>query len=75
MTENSYKFYIGVDVSKHKLDVALSHEKPLLEVSNNALGWKELIKQLPNKKQSFDCLGSEWWLREIDGRLLAVKTV
>lgn len=52
MTENSYKFYIGVDVSKHKLDVVLSHETHVLEVSNTELGLKELIKQLPNKKQS-----------------------
>jgi transposase len=52
MTENLYKFYIGVDVSKAKLDVALSTSDSILQFSNNQAGFKELIKYLPSKRAS-----------------------
>ena len=52
MTKNAYKFYIGVDISKAKLDVALGNNNSLLQVSNDQQGLKELIKQLPAKKRS-----------------------
>lgn len=52
MTKNAYKFYIGVDISKAKLDVALGTNNSLLQVSNDQQGLKDLIKQLPAKKRS-----------------------
>lgn len=52
MTNNVYKFYIGVDVSKAKLDIALSNNNSLLQVPNDESGLKDLIKQLSTKKHS-----------------------
>lgn len=52
MTENVYKFYIGIDVSKVKLDVALSNNPSITQFSNDEEGLKELIKTLPSKKRS-----------------------
>jgi transposase len=52
MTENTYKHYIGIDVSKNKLDVVISSSDTLLQISNNEEGLKELIKHLPSKKNS-----------------------
>jgi transposase len=50
MTNSTYKFYVGIDVSKNKLDIAISNNGVLLQVSNDQDGLKELIKQLPSKK-------------------------
>lgn len=47
-----YKFYIGIDVSKSKLDVAINNNNSLLQFSNDQDGLKELIKLLPLKKRS-----------------------
>lgn len=52
MAEQKYKFHIGIDVSKNKLDVAMSHSDSLFQTPNHELGFKELIKSLPNKKHS-----------------------
>lgn len=52
MSDQTYKFYIGIDISKHKLDVAISNAHNVLQFINNEAGFKELIKQLPNKKHS-----------------------
>lgn len=52
MTNKGYKFYIGLDVSKAKLDVSMSHDDALLQISNDEAGLKELIKKLPSKKSS-----------------------
>jgi transposase len=51
MSDQMYKFYIGIDVSKHKLDVAISDDD-CLQVENSEIGFKELIKKLPNKKRT-----------------------
>ena len=52
MTDQTYKFYIGIDVSKHKLDIVISNSPNILQFTNNEAGFKELIKQLPSKKHS-----------------------
>lgn len=52
MTDNTYKFYVGIDVSKTILDVAISNNNSLLQFSNDETGFKELIKVLPNKKHT-----------------------
>lgn len=52
MTNSTYKFYIGIDVSKAKLDIALSNKNSLLQFENNQQGIKDLIKQLPARKSS-----------------------
>jgi transposase len=51
MTENRYKFYIGIDVSKATLDVAISDHQTFT-FSNNENGLKELIQMRLNKKHS-----------------------
>jgi len=50
MSDQMYKFHVGIDVSKRKLDVAISNSHHLLQVANEEAGFKELIKKLPNKK-------------------------
>jgi len=52
MANNSYKFYIGVDVSKAKLDIAISNSDSLLQTTNDRDGLKNLVKRLPAKKRS-----------------------
>src|SRR5438552_12831432 len=52
MSENAYKFYVGIDVSKATLDVAITTNQSLLKFSNNEDGLKELVKVLPLKKSS-----------------------
>lgn len=52
MSKNSYKFYIGIDVSKAKLDVAMGGGKAPLLVLNDPDGLKRLVKQLPTKEES-----------------------
>jgi transposase len=52
MTNSKHKFYIGVDVSKAKLDVALSNSNSLLQFTNDQQGLKDFVKQLPRKKHS-----------------------
>jgi transposase len=52
MTKNTYKFYIGMDVAKAKLDVAISTDTTLFQFSNDEKGLKDLCKILPAKKQS-----------------------
>lgn len=52
MTDNVYKFYVGIDVSKAMLDIAVSHNEGLLQFSNDEDGLKELIKILPTKKRT-----------------------
>ncbi len=52
MAYNRYKFYVGIDVSKSKLDSFMSTTNSLLQFSNDQDGLKELIKILPSKKNS-----------------------
>lgn len=50
MTKNPYKFYVGIDVAKMKLDVAQSKNNELFQATNDENGFKELVKKLPSKK-------------------------
>lgn len=52
MTQDSYKFYVGIDVSKNKLDVSISNNNSILQFENNENGFKEFIKVLPTKKNT-----------------------
>lgn len=52
MKDKSYKFYVGIDVSKSKLDIFLSNRNSLLQILNDESGLKELVKALPSKKSS-----------------------
>lgn len=52
MTDNAYKFYVGIDVSKAMLDVAIINNQTLLKFSNDEAGCEELVKVLPSKKNS-----------------------
>ena len=52
MIDQTYKFYIGVDVAKAKLDVAISRGNVMTQTSNDEQGLLNLIKQLPPKKSS-----------------------
>jgi transposase len=53
MTDKSYKFYVGIDISKAFLDVSLDGSNQLFQYSNDETGLKNLIKVLPANK---DCL-------------------
>lgn len=52
MNEKSYKFHVGIDVSKAILDIAISNNNSLLQFPNNEEGLKALVKALPSKKQT-----------------------
>jgi transposase len=52
MTNKAYKVYVGVDVSKAKLDVSISNHTSIVTVSNDEDGVKELIKLVFCKKSS-----------------------
>lgn len=52
MTKKSYKVYVGIDVSKAKLDVSISEHSSLLQFSNDEIGLKALTQLLPSKKNS-----------------------
>lgn len=52
MSEKSYNFYMGIDVSKKQLDIALSTSNTLLAFANDVAGLKKLIKLLPDKSHS-----------------------
>jgi transposase len=53
MKEKSYKIYIGIDVSKKFLDIAVNEEDPIYRFENNESGLKKLGMILPADK---DCL-------------------
>jgi len=52
MNDNAYKYYVGIDVSKAMLDVAISNNPSLFKFSNDEESFKELIKVLPPRKNS-----------------------
>lgn len=52
MTDNVYKFYVGIDVSKAMLDVSISNNNSLLMFSNDEDGVKKLTKMLSAKKHT-----------------------
>lgn len=52
MSERSYDFYMGIDVSKKQLDVAINTRPTVLGFGNEVAGFKELIKLLPDKGHS-----------------------
>lgn len=43
---------VGIDVSKHRLDVAFSDAQPSLAVGNDAAGWTQLVRSLSDAKPS-----------------------
>lgn len=47
MTQQSFSNYVGIDVSKNKLDVFILPEKKHFTVDNSEEGMNELIKKLP----------------------------
>ena len=48
MNNNKYNCYIGVDVSKKILDVALGSS--FFQVENSISGYKDLFKHIPKKE-------------------------
>ena len=69
MNKKTYKFYVGIDVSKTFLDVALNEDGQLHQFSNDEDGFRKLIKVLPSDKDSliimeatggYERLGSKW---------------
>jgi transposase len=53
MTKNLYKFYIGVDVSKAKLDVVMSHpDNAFLQFANTPEGLANFVKKLPQTEET-----------------------
>jgi transposase len=52
MTKSAYKYYVGIDVAKAKLDIATSVNNDHLEISNDQESLNQLIKKLPSKKST-----------------------
>lgn len=73
MTNNVYKFHIGIDVSKAKLDVAMSNNNLFLQTSNNKRGFEELVKSLPSKKQTLIVLEATGGYEKIVANYLRQK--
>ncbi len=51
MTKIDYKFNIGIDVSKQKLDVSFN-DKEIAIFENNEQGFKQLLKLIKNKENT-----------------------
>ena len=51
MTNISYAFNIGIDISKKKLDISFS-DNETVSYDNNLSGFKQLSKQISNKKST-----------------------
>jgi transposase len=51
MTNTTYHFNIGVDISKQKLDVSFSDQR-VASFENNLAGFKVLLKEIKNKSQT-----------------------
>jgi transposase len=52
MTKSAYKYYVGIDVAKNQLDIAINVNNDLSQFSNDLEGFKELTKKLPSKKST-----------------------
>lgn len=50
MNEKAYKIYIGIDVSKKFLDIAINEDGPVCRFENSESGFKKLGKILPAEK-------------------------
>src|SRR3989338_1769714 len=50
MAKKLYKFYVGIDIAKQKLDIAISNHSELFQIINDEQGFKELVEKLPAKK-------------------------
>jgi transposase len=46
MTDNKVEYFVGIDVSKTILDVAIWESEVYWQFGNEAEGWQELIKRL-----------------------------
>jgi len=72
MNGKSYNFHVGIDISKQSLDVAISTDDKIRQVSNNLLGWKELPRFFPSKDSTLVVIeatggyekGVAGWLRK-----------
>jgi transposase len=51
MNKKLYECYIGIDVSKVRLDVSCSHRDGALQFSNDEVGLKAFVKKLPKKRK------------------------
>lgn len=52
MEQTDYKIYIGIDVSKAKLDIQYEDSSPLVTISNQKGDFKRLNRYLPRDKKS-----------------------
>lgn len=70
MTKKSYKYYVGIDVSKAKLDIVLSQEGKVITCCNKEKDIKELTKQLPNAQDSLVVLEATGGYERLASRTL-----
>ena len=52
MTQATYKYYLGIDVSKAKLDIALNEKAKIIYCNNTELAIDEIISELPPAQES-----------------------
>lgn len=73
MTDKIYKFHIGIDVAKKKLDVAMSHSPVPYQVTNDEVGLKELAKLITSKKHSLIVLEASGGYEQLTANYLRRK--
>lgn len=70
MPKKSYKAYVGIDVSKAKLDIALTEKDKIISCSNEEEAIKGLIKQLPSPEGCLVVLEATGGYERLVARLL-----
>jgi transposase len=73
MTEETYKFYVGIDVAKKKLDIAINTQPPLIQCTNDETSLKSLLKQLPAKKHTLIVLEASGGYEKLAANYLREK--
>jgi transposase len=73
MTEETYKFYVGIDVAKKKLDISINTQPPLIQCTNDETSLKSLLKQLPAKKHTLIVLEASGGYEKLAANYLREK--
>jgi transposase len=72
MNKTAYDFHVGIDISKQTLDLAISVDSKIHQVSNNPRSWKNLAAFLPENRRTLVVMeatggyekGVAEWLRQ-----------
>lgn len=70
MTKKSYKYYVGIDVSKAKIDIAFSEQNKIICCNNKEVEIKEFINQFPSPQESLVILEATGGYERLVARIL-----